>query len=255
MSEQPTATPEPETPAVPAVAATAAVPSTLGSSKLGRGHEEPSEMDELEMPRAKLVQFTSGEAQAEDAADRKAAGILINSITKEELGMIFIPIFKFTNFTRWNPRKKDDPNYDPAFEPGELIFQTDNREDPRVVEASKFGPNGEAPAVTKYMNYLCYFIGSQYPLLLSFSKTSFKAGKKLNSLTQFSGGDMFSYKYKLSVSIKENAGTKFFVLDVIPAGKATAEEFALAEKWYNDFRGKAIKAHQDHDVAGEGFSE
>jgi hypothetical protein len=221
------------------------VPGPAGTPALGRGHEEHSDADELEMPRAKLVQFTSGEAQAEDKAARKDPGTLINSISKNVLGEFFVPIFKFTNFTCWNPRKKDNPNFDPAFEPGELVFSTSDRRDPRVVEGVKFGSNGEAPKVTKYMNFLCYFIGDPYPLVLSFSKTSLNAGKKLNTSSQIGGGDMFSFKYKLAVSLKENAGTKYCVLDVVPCGKATPEEFRLAESWYNRFHDQNIKVHEE----------
>lgn len=217
------------------------------ATPLGRGHEEPSDMEDIELPRAKLVQFTSEEAQAENKADRKDPGSMINSITKDTLDLSFVPIFKFTTFTKWNARKKDDPNYDETFEPGAMIFTTTDNRDPRVVEGTRFGPNGEPPPVTKYLNFLCLFTGSSMPLVLSFSKTSFSAGKRLNALTQFSGGDMFSKKYKLSVSIKENAGTKYYVLDVTPGGVPTDTEFKTCEKWYQDFRGKSLKVHTEAD--------
>lgn len=229
------------------------VPATIGQG-LGRGHEEPSDMEDLEIPRANLVQYTSSAAQA-PKEERIEPGTIINSITKEPLENIFIPIFKFTNFIQWNPRKKDDPNFDSAYEPGEIVFSTNDNRDPRVVDGAKFGPNGEPPKVTKYMNFLCYFVGHRYPLVLSFSKTSFKAGKTLNSLTQFAGGDMFSNKYRLMVKPDERSGTKFFVLEVVPSGKATADEFRVAEKWYEEFRGKAIKVHADEEKKDEGFSE
>ncbi len=228
------------------------VPATVGSPQLGRGHEEPSDMEDMEMPRAKLIQFTSDEAQADVKEERKDPGSIVNSITKEALGNIFIPIFNSVNFVQWNPRKKDDPNYDPSFEPGEMVFSTSDRRDPRVVDGIKFGPNGEPPKITKYMNFLCFFIGHNYPLVLSFAKTSFKAGARLNTLTKISGGDMFGFKYKLIVTIRENAGTKFFVLDVAPAGKATPEEFKLAEHWWSEFRGKQIKVHADEEHQAEG---
>lgn len=229
-------------------------PATI-QTHLGRGHEEPSDMEDLEIPRASLIQFTSEAAQAGRKEDRIDPGTIINSITKQPLGDVFIPIYKFTNFIQWNPRKKDDPNFDIAFEPGEMVFSTNNPADPRVVDGTKFGPNGEPPKVTKYMNFLCYFIGHRYPLVLSFAKTSFTAGKRLNSLTQFAAGDMFSNKYKLLVNQKESSGTKFFVMDVAPAGPATPEEYVIAEKWYEDFRGKNIKVHSDDKPKDQGFSD
>lgn len=222
---------------------------------LGRGHEEESDMSDLEIPRASLIQFTSEAAQAEDKSERIDPGTLINSMTKEELKKEFIPIFKFTNFIQWNPRKKDDPNFDMAFEPGAIVLSTTDRRDPRVVEGIKFGSNGEPPKVTKYLNFMCYFVDSPYPLILSFAKTSLKAGTRLNSLTQFSGGDMFSNKYKLSVKQQESNGTKYFVMDVAPAGKATAEEFKIAEQWFNDFRGKNIKVHSEEVSVDDNWSD
>lgn len=218
---------------------------SLNPSALGRGHEESSDMEDMEIPRAKLIQPTSGEVTEEDESQRRKPGIIINSITKEELGNIFIPIFKSTNFIRWNPRKKDDPNFDFAYEPGELIFSTSDRNDPRVLSGTKFGENGEAPRVTKYLNFLCFFTGQNYPLVLSFAKKSFKAGSRLNTMTKISGGDMFSSKYKISIKAEENAGTKYYVLDVSPSGKTSDEEYRICEIWWKEFRGKNIKVHLD----------
>ena len=53
--------------------------------QVGRGHEEPSDLEDMEVPRAKLIQFTSEEAQATDPDERRNPGSIINSITKEEL--------------------------------------------------------------------------------------------------------------------------------------------------------------------------
>lgn len=204
---------------------------------LGRGHEEPSDMEDIEIPRATLVQYSSEMAQSSNASERIDPGTVINNITRKPLGEIFIPIFKFINYIRWNPRKKDDPNFDFAFDPGELIFLTNDPTDPRVVDGKHFGPNGELPKVTKYLNFLSYFPGHEYPLILSFSKTSLGSGKKLNSMTLFEGGDMFEHKYKLSVIQKDNAGTKYFLFDVTPLGKVSPDEFVKAESWYKLYRG------------------
>lgn len=218
---------------------------SLNQSGLGRGHEEFSDIEDMEIPRAKLIQPTSGEVTEEDESQRRKPGIIINSITKEELGHIFIPIFKSTTFIRWNPRKKDDPNFDFAYEPGELIFSTSDRNDPRVLSGTKFGENGEVPRVTKYLNFLSFFPGQNYPLVVSFAKKSFKAGSRLNTMTKISGGDMFSFKYKLSIKAEENAGTKYYVLDVSPFGKTSDEEFRICELWWTEFRGKNVKIHID----------
>lgn len=226
------------------------------SNPPARGHEENVELDDIEIPRAKLIQPTSEEATSDKAEDRIAIGLVVNNITKERLPDVFIPIFRFKNYIQWNPRKKDDPNFDPAFDPGSLIFSTTDSSDQRVIDGTKFGPNGEAPKVTKYLNFFSYFPGQTMPVVLSFSKTSFAAGKKLNTLTQFTGGDMFSNKYRLKTVQRESNGTKFFVFEVAPAGKASDEEFKIAESLWKDFRSKNIKVkHEDDDVSLNQFTD
>lgn len=220
--------------------------SDISGSKPGRGHEEATDMEDIEIPRAKLIQSTSDEATTDNKDEKVDPGLIINSLTKEKLPASFIPIFKFTNYIRWNPRKKTDPNFDPAYDPGAMIFTTMDPNDPRVIKGKEFGPNNEPPAVTKYINFFTYFPGCNMPLILSFAKTSFAAGKRLNGLTQFMGGDMFSFKYKLKSVRRESDGTAFYVFDVAPDGKATQDEFTVAEKWYESFRGKNIKVHEQH---------
>lgn len=224
-----------------------AVPATAGLPGLGLGHETPTEIEDLTFPRAKLIQATSEEAQAEDEGLHRKPGSLINSATKEDIGNIFIPIFNEIRFVKWNPRKKDDPAFDPAFEPGEKIFETSNRRDPRVMDGQKFGPNGEAPEVTKYFDFFCYFpgSGSPFPLWLSFHKTSAQAGSNLLTMTKMSGGNMFDRRYKIIISQKENAGTKFYVMTVLPSGICSPEEAITAKQIYDSFRGKAIKIAED----------
>lgn len=219
---------------------------------LGRGHEVPMDQDELQIPRAMLVQSTSEAATSNE--NRVAIGKIINNLTKLELSSVFIPIMKLPNsYIQWNPRKKDDPNFDPAYDPGAMVFISADPNDPRVIEGKVFGPNGEAPKVTRYINYLAYFPGEFMPVVLSFAKTSFNAGKKLNSMTRFAGGDIFSNQFTLRSVQREQAGTKFFAFDVAPAGKASEENYKIAERFYNEFRTKKVDvnpASDDHAEVG-----
>lgn len=210
--------------------------------KLGRGHEDKLDQGDFEIPRAKVIQFTSDEAQAEKVEDRIPAGTFINGLSKKVISPKFIPILRYKTYTQWNPRKKDDPNYDPAFELGEMVFTTQDRHDPRVVDGIKWGENNETPKVTEATNFLCYFEGEKMPMILTFAKTSYKTGKILNSLLQEAGGDMFSNKFSLGFVKKEKAGTKYYVYEVRGAGKANAEEFAFCESIFTTFRGQDLEA-------------
>jgi len=218
----------------------------------GRGFEEPTDGEDLIIPRAKLLQALSPEVQD----DGMLQGLIINSLTKENLPEAFIPIFKFTNWIRFNAAKKTDPGFDPAFEPKEIIWRSTDPTDQRVIDESGFGPNGELPLATKFLNFLSYFPDMEMPMpiILSFSKSSFRAGKELLSLTKYAGGDMFSRQYKLSAIQKENELGKFFVLKVAMDGNADEAGYKIAEGLFKDFSPKKADIVV-HDETGDKDAE
>lgn len=211
-------------------------PTTLGAPTKGFGHNTELDEGDFEIPRAKVIQFTSDEAKAADVNERIAAGSLINSISKKVLSPIFIPIKSEKSYVRWNAMKKDDPAYDSAYEPGELIFSTKDRHDQRVMEGINFGPNGEAPKVKKVLSFLCYFEGQKLPLLLSFTKTSYKGARRLNTLLEEAGGNTYDNKFKLVVTLESKNGNDYYTINVVPAGKATPDEFAFCDACFKRFQ-------------------
>lgn len=231
----------------------AKLPQVVGIVSLGEGHETVEGILEITMPRARAIQYVSAEAKLPEG-ERIAPGKFINSLTKEELPKAFIPILKFTTFIQWNPRKTSDANFDKNYQPGELIFQTNEVKDQRVQAGIKFGPNGEAPKVTRYMNFLCYFEGNNLPVILSFAKTSMKAGEALNSLLVSKGGNVWNYKFQVSVVPKSGVEGEYFVLDIKPAGMATEEERVIGKLWFDMFNKKNIKVdqHEDENTAAPG---
>lgn len=239
----------------------ASLPQVIGTIQLGEGHEMVEGVIEITIPRAKLIQFTSQEATAA-GEDRINPGLIVNSLTKQELPFVFMPIFKFTNFVRWNPRKKDVYGFDPNYQPGEMMFQTVDVKDPRVQQTDlkypngylNFGTGGESPIVTRYMNYLCYFEGNGLPLILSFAKSSMKGGEGLNSLLQMYGGNAWTYKYKLIVNLKEGAEGKYYTLEVKPAGKSSSAENIVGKLWFDMFSKKNLKIDEE-SPEGEAASD
>jgi hypothetical protein len=199
----------------------------------------------------KTVSFIRGEngelKSAEVVEDGKKfqPGMIINSLTKEILPAKFIPVFKFTNWIRFNPRNSKDDNFDPAYGPGDIIWRSNDPLDPRVQEESKFGPNGEPPIATKFLNFFCYFPGVNMPLILSFSKTSFGAGKRLLSLAQFSGKDMFATKYKVASKQEIGEVGAYFVFVVDLVGAADEPEYALGFGLWEQYANKPIQVHDE----------
>ena len=218
--------------------------ATMGA---GRGFEEPVEQEDLVIPRAKLVQPTS--AEATDPNSTLRGGAIINSLTKEVLNAKFVPLFYYKEYLRFNARKPDQPGWDAAFAPGKLMWRTRDANDPRV-EQCKFGPDGETPIAITTLNFFSLFEGSPMPLILSFGKTSYGAGKSLLSLARFRGGDMFSRQYKLSVLPMKNDKGDFFTLKVDPAGDCDADTFKMAESYFAQFgmNREALKTHVEDEV-------
>lgn len=196
----------------------------------GRGMEDVDN-DDLIIPRVKLMQPLSPELK--DCRELRP-GMIINSLTKEELPAVFTPIFYWKEWLRFNPRDKDKPGYNSEFEPGALMWRTRDAADERVKEA-EFGPNGEPPLALSTLNFFSVFEGTGMPVILSFTKTSYKAGKNLLSLAKLRGGDMFSRKYKLTVKEESNAKGDYYVLVVNPAGDCAPEEYKLGEAYFQQF--------------------
>lgn len=225
--------------------------SLMKPAKEQRGFEEGIEQEDLIIPRAKLIQALSPEMQ--EGLEGIKVGSIINSLTKELLPVEFIPVFSFKNYIRFNPRSKDDPNFDSDFEPGAMIWRSADPSDPKVLEETKFGPNGEKPLATTFLNFFSYFPGVMMPVIISFSKTSYRTGKQLLSLGRFCGGDMFSKKYRLTSQMETNDIGTYAVLKVTPAGDVAAENFAICEKLWNEFSGKAkdIQVHEEDSTEEE----
>lgn len=216
--------------------------TALATNGRGRGFEEPTQREDLIIPRAKLFQGLP--VEYDQYPDAKP-GQILNSLTKEVLPQEFIPVFKFTNWIRFNPRNKEDRGFDPAYAPGAMIWNSNDPHDPRVVEQGKFGPNGEPPLATKFLNFFSVFPGCAMPVVVSFSKTSFKAGRQLMTIAQLTGGDMFSRKYKLGVKKESGDQGSYYVLTVDPAGMVEGEMFKQAERFYDEFSAKPIKVHEE----------
>jgi len=212
-----------------------AVPATQGTK---RGFESDVPREDLILPRARLLQSNSPDL---DDYDNLKKGMIINSLTKEILPNTFIPIIYSSNWIRFNPRNKEDSGFDSSYSPGAIIWASSDPEDSRVIEEGKFGPNGESPLATKFHNFLSYFPGCDMPVVLSFSKTSNKAGKELLSLLKLMPGDIWSREYRLIAKAEENDKGKFFVLKTCIHGVAKADDSKLAESWYEEFKHKEIK--------------
>ncbi len=205
------------------------------------GFETTITQEDLIIPRAVLFQGNPTQA---DKFPEARGGQILNSLTTEVLSETFVPVFVDIEWIKFNKRKPEEEGFDPAFEPGAIIWRTKNAGDPLLLaEAEQWR--------FKTMTFLCKFDGSDMPVLVTFRSTSFTAGKKLLSLAQFCGGNMFSRKYKLFSKKETKDGDIYYILQVSPAGVASAEDQAVCRGWYQSFRGKALQVHEDKNVNWE----
>lgn len=218
--------------------------ANLPAKPTPRGLEEQGSREDLIIPRAKLLEALSPEV-IEDGKSFQP-GLLINSVTKEILPSTFVPIFRFFNWARFNPRNSKDPNFNPDFGPGGLIWRSTDPLDARVISEGKFGPNGERPLAVKFINFFSMFPGVPMPVIVSFSSSSIKAGQQLNSMAQFSGDDMFATSYELTAKLESNDKGTYYVLRVKKGASVKGTDtFRQAEAWYEEYKPKKIQMHEE----------
>jgi len=214
-----------------------------------RGFEEPVDQSDLIIPRAQLLQPTAEGLRQLNKDYGLQAGQVINNLTKEVLPAEFVPVFYYKEYLRFNARKKDDPGFNPDLPPGKLMWRTRDANDPRVVAECPFGPNGEVPLALTSLNFFSIFTGMSLPVIVSFAKTSYKAGKNLLSLAKLRSGAMFSRRYKLMVEEGNSEKGEYFVLKVQPFGDCSPDLFTIAESYFNQFAMKReiLRTHIEGD--------
>lgn len=227
------------------------VPTTGALSVPGRGFERGVDRSDLIIPRAKMLQGLSPEIM-ENRREGLRVGQIINSLTLETLPSRFVPIFYWKEWFRFNPRSRDKAGWTDGIDPGALIWRSKDADDPRVVDEAAWGEDGETPLAMTVLNFFSLFNGVPMPLVISFAKTSYKAGKQLLSLTRFCGGDMFSRAYQLSSTMQKNGDVIYYTAQVTALGESDAAERTQAEAWWSTFAQKAdLKVHEERREPGD----
>jgi hypothetical protein len=216
------------------------------------GFDDNPLKSDLKFPTAKLMQSTSDEMKDRElikANPHISFSAIINSMTKEQLPEEFIPAFLFRSWIRFNGRKEEDRGYDSNFAPGALIWKSNDYLDPRVKEEASWGPAGEQPLATAYMNYLCYFPGVSTPVVIGFARTSYPAGQDLFNLVKSCPTNV----YRLTSDIEDKGKGSYAIFKVNISRKATQEELDLVKKLRDAFysRKENIEAHDQVKAEGE----
>jgi hypothetical protein len=221
------------------------LPAFLQDAGTGRGQEK-IEANDLQMPRIKLLQPLSPEAEDGD----NQAGDMLNSLTHENYGkeLTFIPIVHFKSRIYWKPRE----------EGGGILCSSMDAQRPNKTEYAKScgecdkknwdNETKTAPECVIYYNFIVIPEGTNVPVALSMEKTKLKAAKKLISLAKYAGGnlDMFAKKYKITTKKEKNDRGSWFTYVVDPVGYVTEAEYKGAEAAYESLKGIAIPIDQEN---------
>lgn len=219
-----------------------------------RGRENVDKSD-LVLPRLKLLQPLSPEAQDEDK--NAEAGHLFNTLTQQDFGssIIFIPIVHFKSRIYWRDRDDDS---------GErIICSASDGLHPKSQEFADLctsckkqvwnnqakDPKDKAPKCTMLYNFAILIEGEASPIALSMERSKIKVAKKLLSLITCTGNlDMFAKKYKLGVTKEKNKKGIWYNYDITPVGFVTADEFKVAESTYQSLKDLAVTVDQNTET-------
>jgi hypothetical protein len=228
----------------------------------GRGFENV-DMSDISMPRAKLLQSNSPEVSDQDYNFRP--GDVIHSLLMEKLPEKFIPLSIWNSNILFVPREDGQKKAvkdmlklsDEDMEAIIVCRAIDGKEGSRFGNCAKCGLNkfkgNEKPVCNATINVLCAPITEDetlgMPVVLQFSSTSFKHGKKFRDTAFYASAtdDLFSKVYKIdSVSMSGN-GNRWFEMKVKPSGVVPTELRMEAEKMYRAFAGRNIIVEEEHD--------
>ena len=212
------------------------------------GFENVDLSKDIKYPRVKLMQKMSPELDENEAL---RAGMMVNSVTLEQVPQTFIPLlisksnifFVPRDADKWQPILQAIPTINKEDFDGELSIcrAMDAKTGDRFGNCatcpySKFqGKN--APLCTETINVMVLFEGDFLPSIISFSVTSLKHGKNFINLALMKSmkeGALFASKYKWTAKKNSNANGDWFELTVQPiADKPTEDELFMAREMYN----------------------
>jgi hypothetical protein len=189
---------------------------------------------DLRLPRVALQQALS--PSVVDGTHK--VGALVNSLTQEEIKApaVITPCFVFKNVIKWKPREQG----------GGMLYKTTNIT--ADVQKDLAWVGDQKPTADAYINVVCLIDGQEgMPVLLSFCKTSYKAGQDLATLVQLSGC-AWKFKYEIGTKLIKGAKGSYYIFTVKRAAKTTEEEAVAAKELYENVKGLSIETDFEGDT-------
>jgi hypothetical protein len=191
---------------------------------------------DLRLPRIALLQSKSPQVENDESGTYKA-GMFIDTLTQDPLKtpVKFTPAFIFKNVIKWKPRS----------EGGGMIYKTMDFNDPKVLADLQWDGD-KKPTADQYINVVAVVEGIDIPLILSFCKTSLKAGQDLLTLVQLSGC-AWKHHYFLESQKVAGANGTYYVMKIKRGKPNTAEESAPVAALYEQVKDMASQIDTDYE--------
>lgn len=210
--------------------------------------------DMLTIPRLKLVQKSSSEVD-----DGISPGSLVNSVTKdviaefkkgEGLEIEVIPVF--TGKSRILFQDVDQGGGILCQSPdGKIGYGDPGGDCPTcsLAQWQRSNKGNKPPECTLFYNIFLMVRGyeSPLPLVTSFGKTSFGAGKQFINLIAFKRVSPWMAYYKLSTHFKESEQGNYYVFKVKPGEETDPAEKEQGRFLYEMLRDTAFAIHEEVD--------
>lgn len=204
------------------------------------GFEQEREEDFV-IPRVMPVSFTSKKFKDKLAE----AGDLINSLTNEKInGKYFIPTFVFYSNIHWRD-VKDGGGIICIARDGKVGLNFDDDSTTmlcKICKKNEFdnSKRGEAPVCTKFISFLGFIEGEEFPIVLQFGKTSYREGMRLYTRAKITYQSIWNYKYQLESKKMAGKGNEWFVVETKGYAETTDKEREIAKRLYQVFSKKDL---------------
>lgn len=159
--------------------------------------------------------------------DGMKSGVYVNSLTKTVVDPVFVPVISSKYWDLLKP------------EGGRMVFEArvTDENDPRL-EGRQMWTDGDKKAnVNTVIAVIALLDGS--PVVVPFTKSSFKAGKTLLTMAKMNKGPFFSHTYKLAAKKETKASNVYYVTEVSDLGQTPQEAQAQAYDLYKSLAPKA----------------
>jgi len=200
---------------------------------------EGMSMDDIQLPIAKLIQpIMLGKEKYEG----QKPGTLVNEMTNEVVPHSLVALQIKDDKVMFPPQDEDKVSPFIAtveaatgvrltpedLKASYICRATDNLMGDRFGKCANCGLaewNGNVkPLCTKNINVMCLFEGEEIPTVIQFSNTSHKHGKNFKQAAFMSKSHLFSRKYKISISKKEEGKKLWYEMALKPDGKVESQE-------------------------------